>query len=160
MVTLAGAPPRPPGAGGADAETRQARVVFVGDSITGLGGGWINTGFTFPMRAALQAIYPGCEPKLLALGGSGMGVDSWLSLARDPLDTERFLDVKDVGVKATLGEPADVLVIMLGMNDILAPYIGDTPADLDGWREHYRPWLNCSGRGSSPGSSDWPRSPC
>ena len=39
-----------------------------------------------------------------------------------------FLDVKGIDVKAALDQPADVLIIMLGMNDVLAPYVTDEPA--------------------------------
>ena len=48
------------------------------------------------------------------------------------------LDVKDVDVKATLDHGADVLIIMLGMNDLLAPYVKDQAADLDAWAERYK----------------------
>ena len=38
-----------------------------------------------------------------------------------------------VGVKATLDRGADVMVIMLGMNDILAPYVSGEPKEIEAW---------------------------
>src|SRR5262249_19509686 len=53
--------------------------------------------------------------------------------------TEHFaLDVKGIDVKAELDQPCDVLVIMLGMNDVLAPYVMDDPASLEKWETQYR----------------------
>lgn len=115
-----------------------ARVVFVGDSITGQGGGWQGTGYVFKMREALSAVYPGAKPDLIPLGGSGMGVGAWLGLAKDAEKQKRDLDVKGVEVAAALAQPADVMVVMLGMNDVLAPYVSDTDASLDQWAVHYR----------------------
>ena len=67
-----------------------------------------------------------------------MGVGNWIGVEKNSRTTEAMLDVKEVGVKANLDQPADVLVVMLGMNDVLAPYIGGTDADLDTWRDAYR----------------------
>ncbi|MBI5800820.1 MAG: hypothetical protein HZA92_08880 [Verrucomicrobia bacterium] len=115
-----------------------ARVVFIGDSITGQGGGWLGAGYVFKIREALSAVYPDGKPDLVPLGGSGMGVGAWLSLARDAGIQRRELDVKGVEVAAALSQPADVMVVMLGMNDVLAPYVSDTDASLDQWISNYR----------------------
>jgi len=115
-----------------------ARVVFVGDSITGQGGGWLGAGYCFQMEWALKQTYPGATPQLIALGGSGMGVGNWVGTEKSSRTTEVMLDVKNVGVKENLDQPADVLVVMLGMNDVLAPYIGATDEDLDKWIAQYR----------------------
>jgi hypothetical protein len=48
------------------------------------------------------------------------------------------MDVPNVDVKATLDGGAEVLIIMLGMNDILRPTLKPTPADYDGWELCYR----------------------
>jgi len=114
-----------------------ARVVFVGDSITGLGRN-MGCGFAHLMEAGLKATYPDAKPGLVALGGSGQGVRSWLSVEKSSRAKERMLDVKNVPVKANLDRPADVLVVMLGMNDVLAPYIAEDKASLGRWREDYR----------------------
>ena len=115
-----------------------ARIVFIGDSITGQGGGWLGTGYVFKMREALSAVYPECKHDLVPLGGSGMGVSAWLSLAKDEAKQKHDLDVKGVEVAAALSKPADVMVVMLGMNDVLAPYVSDTDASLDQWLAKYR----------------------
>lgn len=68
-----------------EAAQGETRVVFIGDSITGQGGGWLDTGYVFKMREALSAVHPERTHNLVPLGGSGMGVSSWLALARDDL---------------------------------------------------------------------------
>lgn len=115
-----------------------ARVVFVGDSITGQGGGWQGTGYVFKIREALSATYPDAKPDLVPLGGSGMSVGAWLNLAKDEDKQKHDLDVKGVEVAATLAKPADVMVVMLGMNDVLAPYVNETDESLDQWLANYR----------------------
>ena len=115
-----------------------ARVVFVGDSITGQGGGWLGTGYVFKIEEALRAVYPDSKPNLVPLGGSGMGIGSWLSTLKDEARQKHDLDVKGVEIAASLAKPADVLVIMLGMNDVLAPYVNETDASLDQWLANYR----------------------
>jgi lysophospholipase L1-like esterase len=114
-----------------------ARVILVGDSITGLSRNYA-TGFAHQMDWALQATYPNCRPNLVALGGSGQTINSWLSVEQRSRSEERFLDVPGVKVKESLDQPADVVVIMLGMNDVLAPAVSDTPESLDQWEGNYR----------------------
>lgn len=114
------------------------RVVFVGDSITGQGGGWRGTGYVFKVGEALRAVHPGATPELVPLGGSGMGVGAWLGLIKDASRQKRELDVKGIEVAAALARPADVLVVMLGMNDVLAPYVNDSDESLDRWLGDYR----------------------
>jgi lysophospholipase L1-like esterase len=90
------------------------------------------------MDWALQQAYPGCHPNIVALGGSGAGVQAWLYNEKRSR-TEHFpLDVKGLDVKTELDQPADVLVIMLGMNDVLAPYVVDEPASWAKWKADYR----------------------
>lgn len=115
-----------------------ARVVFIGDSITGQGGGWLNTGYVFKIREALTATYPDSKPDLVPLGGSGMGVGAWLSLAKNEDKQKHDLDVKGVEVAAALAKPADVMIVMLGMNDVLAPYVNESDESLDQWLANYR----------------------
>ena len=115
-----------------------ARIVFIGDSITGQGGGWLGAGYVFKMREALSALYPEGKHDLVPLGGSGMGVSAWLSLSKDEARQKHDLDVKGVEVAAALSKPADVMVVMLGMNDVLAPYVNDADASLDQWLANYR----------------------
>ncbi|MDR3401637.1 MAG: GDSL-type esterase/lipase family protein [Chthoniobacter sp.] len=114
-----------------------ARVVLVGDSITGQSRNH-PAGYAHQIDWALQQAYPGCHPNVVALGGSGQGVQAWLNTEKRSR-TEAFpLDVKGIEVKASLDQPADVLIVMLGMNDVLAPYVVDEPASLDKWVANYR----------------------
>ena len=113
-----------------------ARVILVGDSITGLSRNYA-TGFAKQMDWALQEIHPGCKPDIVALGGSGQGVPSWLEVEARSRKQVALLDVPGIDVKATLAQPADVLVIMLGMNDVLLPHVADD-ADLKQWELWYR----------------------
>jgi len=114
-----------------------ARIVLVGDSITGLSRN-AGSGFAHQMDWALKQVFPDCKPNLIALGGSGQGVGSWVGVEKTSRTEERFLDVKGIPVKATLDQHADVLVIMLGMNDVLAPYVVDEPESLQKWTDSYR----------------------
>ena len=113
-----------------------ARVVLVGDSITGLSRNYA-TGFAKQMDWALQEVHPGCKPDIVALGGSGQGVPSWLEVESRSRTQVALLDVPGIDVKATLAQPADILVIMLGMNDVLLPHVADD-ADLKQWETWYR----------------------
>ena len=117
-------------------EGGNARVVFVGDSITGLARNRAD-GFAHLMEAALKAVHPDAKPDLVALGGSGQGVFSWASVEKRSRENEVFLDVRGIDVRTHLDQPADVLVVMLGMNDVLAPYIGEDKAALDRWEGSY-----------------------
>ncbi len=114
-----------------------ARVVLVGDSITGLSRNYA-TGFAHQMDWALAQTYPGCRPNLVSLGGSGQGVRSWRDVELRSRTQEVLLDVPGLDVKAALSQPAEVLIIMLGMNDVLAPYVVDEQAVWDEWKANYR----------------------
>jgi lysophospholipase L1-like esterase len=114
-----------------------ARVVLVGDSITGQSRNH-PAGYAHQMDWALQQAYPGCHPRIIALGGSGQGVQAWLNTEKRSRTESFALDVKGIDVKTELDQPADVLVIMLGMNDVLAPYVVDEPASLNQWAANYR----------------------
>ena len=114
-----------------------ARIVLVGDSITGQSRNH-PAGFAHQIDWALQQVYPGCHPNIVALGGSGQGVQAWLNTEKRARIEAFRSDVKGIEVKATLDQPADVLVIMLGMNDVLAPYVVDEPASWAKWKADYR----------------------
>jgi len=111
------------------------RIVFVGDSITGLGER-NDDGFVRMMRTALKQIH-GTEPAMITLGSSGQGVGSWMNIEKDSREQLFTLDVPGVDVKATLDGGADVVVIMLGMNDILNPNIDSDEEGLDTWIASY-----------------------
>ncbi|MFA6292832.1 MAG: GDSL-type esterase/lipase family protein [Victivallales bacterium] len=114
------------------------RIVFVGDSITGQGGNFGPGGFVALVKEGLDTARPGSNVTGVALGGSGQGVGSWMSVEKKSRETESSLDVKNVGVKENLDKPANVLIIMLGMNDSLSPYTGEDQKGLDDWAKRYR----------------------
>ena len=113
------------------------RIVFVGDSITGQGGN-NSAGFVHLIEWALRQARPANTMAFIPLGGSGQSVGSWASVEEQSRTKDSSLDVKAFGVKTTLDQQADVLVVMLGMNDILAPYVTEEPKELDAWVERYR----------------------
>lgn len=119
------------------AETPAARrIVFVGDSITGLGRNR-DAGFINEMEKALRATNNDTEWTLVALGGSGQSVGTWRGVEKNSRSREQILDVPNVKVQETLSQPADLLVVMLGMNDVIAPYIDGSEASLDRWVSDY-----------------------
>jgi lysophospholipase L1-like esterase len=118
------------------------RIVVIGDSITGLGER-AKDGFVHLMREALAAAHKDSSFELVGLGASGWAMPAWegkLNQKRGPKD-EWFTDVPNVGVNATLDKPVDVVIIMLGANDVLRSEVGeqDSPyqQSLDHWEPHY-----------------------
>ena len=112
------------------------RVLFAGDSITGHSMN-LTDGYCNQMAWALKQVHPASTNTLLALGGSGQGVGSWMSVATYTNATPSYLDVPGIEVRTTLDAGTDVLVIMLGMNDLLSPYIADTPEGRQAWLGSY-----------------------
>jgi len=113
------------------------RIVFVGDSITGLGSN-NPAGFVHLIEQAMRQTRPHNTMTFSALGGSGQSVGSWLNVENTSRQQDFNLDVPNVGVKTTLDRRADVVLVMLGMNDILAPYVTGEPKALDTWTDSYR----------------------
>ena len=126
------------------------RVVFVGDSITGQGmnigaGGFINL-----FKAGLDTARPESKVTVVPLGGSGQTVGSWQNVEKQSREKETFLDVKNVDVREALDRHADVLIVMLGMNDTLSPSLDASPASLDAWAGRYRDLLAALRSRTSP----------
>jgi lysophospholipase L1-like esterase len=113
------------------------RVVFIGDSITGLGGN-NQQGFVHLIAWALHEARPGNTMTFTALGGSGQTIAGWINVEEQGRQKDFNLDVPGVGVKTTLDRGADVVVVMLGMNDIISPSLTEEPKELDAWMERYR----------------------
>ena len=114
------------------------RIVFCGDSITGLGGNGGANGWIGLISEGLNLAHPADTHTLTALGQSGAQLAGWQNTEKKSRDEAVYLDVKGVDVKATLDGGAEVVVIMLGMNDLLRPAVKDAPADFDAWAMHYR----------------------
>jgi lysophospholipase L1-like esterase len=117
------------------------RVVFVGDSITGQGMNTGPGGFVNLFKAGLDAARPDSNVTVVPLGGSGQTVGSWQNVEKQSREKEVFLDVKNVDVRHSLDRKADVLIVMLGMNDTLSPSMDASPASLDAWAGRYRELL-------------------
>lgn len=114
------------------------RIIFVGDSITGQGAKF-KEGYVNLVREGLLAVHPDWNPTIVPLGGSGHSVNSWAGIEKTSRETAGMkLDIPEYDVKAELDKPADVVVILLGMNDILSPYVSEQPASLDRWSETYK----------------------
>ncbi|MFA6960511.1 MAG: GDSL-type esterase/lipase family protein [Opitutaceae bacterium] len=125
------------------------RVVFVGDSITGQGrnrtGGYVNE-----IEKALRAVYPGGRAELVALGGSGQSVGGWTGIEQASRTESKLLDVPKLDVRVELDHPADVLVVMLGMNDVIAPYVDESDASVDRWAGQYAQLVEALARRAKP----------
>ena len=114
------------------------RIVFIGDSITGQGGNGGDRGWVGLIGSALREQNPASKQTLVALGGSGQTVGGWLNVERKSRTAPAFLDVKAFDVQAELNQHADVVVIMLGMNDVLSPGLRDVPDGYQKWIASYR----------------------
>lgn len=125
------------------------RIVFIGDSITGQGGkgesGWVAL-----FGQALKTHNPANKQTLIPLGGSGQTVGSWGNIERKSRTGPQILDVKPLDVQTELGKPADLVVIMLGMNDVLAPSLKDEPASYAKWIADYRSLIRAVRERTSP----------
>jgi len=126
------------------------RIVFVGDSITGLSRN-ASYGFANQLEATFKAEKPGGDYEIISLGGSGQSVSSWLGIEKRSRAQPVHLDVKTLDVKEELSRPADIMVVMLGMNDVLAPYVNGSDAALDRWVEHYRSLIHALRERAGPG---------
>lgn len=114
---------------------RAERVVFVGDSITGLSENF-SAGYAKQMRQALTDVGRSNAFELVCLGGSGQTVLSWRNVVKMSTTTNVTLDVKSIYVKDELDKPADTVIIFLGMNDALQPSI--SPDQKAEWLERYQ----------------------
>ena len=74
----------------------------------------------------------------MPLGGSGQTVGGWRSVEKNSRVKVVFLDADGVDIHTELGQSADVVVCMLGMNDVLYPATGNDAASIDGWASNYR----------------------
>ncbi|RYD60491.1 MAG: hypothetical protein EOP84_36925, partial [Verrucomicrobiaceae bacterium] len=112
------------------------RIVVVGDSITGQSAG--QSGYVTLMKEGLAAAHVETKTTVTPLGGSGQTVGSWRSVEKQSREKEVILDVKGIDVKATLDGGAEVLIVMLGMNNVLRPDVENTSESIDKWAADYR----------------------
>jgi len=112
------------------------RVILVGDSITGHSRNR-RDGYAHRMEQALKSAHPGSTPEIIALGGSGQSVSSWAGVEKRSREAAVTLDIKGIDAHEALSQPADLLIIMLGMNDVIAPYVSEDENSLDRWSGQY-----------------------
>ena len=120
----------------------RARYLFCGDSITGQSRNHTE-GWAHQMDACLAeaAATSGSAvvPELVSLGGSGMTVKSWHGAEKKSRTVrDGRMDIKRWKVGEELDKAADATVVMLGMNDVLCPSLGDRTEDFDRWEATYR----------------------
>lgn len=113
------------------------RLIFIGDSITAQGtkggkGAWLAM-----IGEGLSLTRPDAKPTLIGLGGSGSTVGAWLNFEKRSRTEPLALDVKETDVGRTLDAGAEIVVVMLGMNDVLSPSLKNDPADFDAWIMRY-----------------------
>ncbi|WP_269523307.1 SGNH/GDSL hydrolase family protein [Coraliomargarita parva] len=126
------------------------RIVFIGDSITGQGGG-NEHGWVWLIRDALKAVDASNAQTIIPLGGSGHTVGSWRNIEKNSREKKTgTLDVKKYQVGVELDKHADVVVIMLGMNDVLSTHLANTDAGIEKWKAQYRGLLQAVRERSSP----------
>tara|TARA_R110002096_G_scaffold206192_4_gene392313 strand:- start:869 stop:2473 length:1605 start_codon:yes stop_codon:yes gene_type:complete len=125
------------------------RIVFIGDSITGQGGRGTN-GWMALIGRALQETNPANQQTLVPLGGSGHRVGSWANVERKSREADVFLDIKEFNVREELDQPAGIVVIMLGMNDVLSAGLADTDEGLENWKEAYRGLIQAVRKRATP----------
>lgn len=114
------------------------RIVFIGDSITGQGGNGGDRAWVGLIAGALRETDAANRQTFVSLGGSGQTVGGWVGVERKSREKPTFLDVKAFDLQQELGKPADVVVIMLGMNDVLSPQQEDSEAGYEKWIASYR----------------------
>ena len=113
------------------------RIVFVGDSITGQGAKGGKSGWIGLIGEGLSLTRPAAQPALIGLGGSGSTVGAWLNHEKNSRTKPVALDVKEIDVGQTLDTGAEIVVVMLGMNDVLAPSLKGDAASFDAWLGRY-----------------------
>jgi len=113
------------------------RIVFIGDSITGQGSKPSKDAWISLIREGLSLARPDANPTLVGLGGSGSTIGAWLGFEKKSRTEPLSLDVKENDVGKTLDAGAEVVVVMLGMNDVLAPSLRNDPENFDKWITKY-----------------------
>ncbi len=126
------------------------RIIFIGDSITAQGtkggkGGWVAM-----IGEGLSLTRPQAKPILIGVGGSGSTVGAWLGFEKRSRTEPLALDVKETDVGKTLDAGSEILVVMLGMNDVLSPSLKNDPADFDAWITRYSELIEAISARSHP----------
>jgi lysophospholipase L1-like esterase/uncharacterized protein YbdZ (MbtH family) len=117
------------------------RIIFVGDSITAQSVGG-SQGFYHQFAKALRTVYPAYGNEVISLGFSGQTLFGW----KDDLEVKSRTQSVPANcggfdVHTALAKHGDIVLILLGMNDILKPTMRDDEAVLQTWKAKYRELL-------------------
>lgn len=114
------------------------RIIFVGDSITAQGAGSLR-GYYHQFTNALQTVYPAHRNEVVALGFSGNTLFDWTDNIEVKSRTQSVpANIGGFDVHTAFAKRADVVFILLGMNDILRPTIREDEAVLQTWKAKCR----------------------
>lgn len=112
-------------------------IVFIGDSITAQGARGGANGWLALIGEGLRLVRPTATPVLTGLGASGATVGHWQHVEKESRSAAMTGDDKEIDIGRTLDGRVDVVVVMLGMNDVLSPALAATSADFDAWIARY-----------------------
>lgn len=113
------------------------RILFIGDSITALGTG--STGWVGLIGESLKATHPESHFTLVPIGFMGIAVNGWIQMEEKSRPESMQTSTPSEGVLAAnkaLGQGADVVVCMLGVNDSMHQRMR-SEADYDKWLPCY-----------------------
>jgi len=113
------------------------RIIFVGDSITAISVSR-SQGFYHQFTNELHRVYPSYKNEVIALGFHGHTICDWINLEIKSRTQSVPAHSGGFDIQIAFAKPADVVIIMLGMNDILKPQVRDDPNVLREWKGQCR----------------------
>jgi lysophospholipase L1-like esterase len=114
------------------------RIIFVGDSITAQAVGGAQ-GYYHQFTNELRKAYPAAAGEVIGLGFSGNTLFDWTDTIEVKSRTQPVpANTGGFEVRAAFATRADVVFVLLGMNDILKPTLRDDEAVLQTWKAKYR----------------------
>lgn len=114
------------------------RITFVGDSITAQSVGG-SQGYYHQFTNELQKAYPASSSEVIGLGFSGNTLFDWKDTLEVKSRTQSVpANCGGFDVHTAFAKHGDVVLILLGMNDILRPTMRDDEAVLQTWKAKYR----------------------
>jgi len=123
------------------------RIIFVGDSITAQSVGGLR-GYYHQFTSALQTVYPTYKNEVIALGFSGNTLFDWKDTLEVKSRTQSVpANCGGFDVHTAFAKHGDLVLILLGMNDILKPTMRDDEAVLQTWKAKYRELIAAIARG-------------
>ena len=117
------------------------RIIFVGDSITAQSVGG-SQGFYHQFTKAIRTVYSAYGNEVISLGFSGQTLFGWKDNLEVKSRTQSVpANCGGFDVHTALAKHGDIVLILLGMNDILKPTMRDDEAVLQTWKAKYRELL-------------------